>query len=79
MGLLEAGQGWGKTPLCITARGNIVASGNLCFRIFNLQLNVINKNVCDFYSAWVNQITVPVQSYSSISYTLLLSKFLAIY
>ena len=32
--------------LCITASGNILASGNLCFRVFKLQLKVINKNVC---------------------------------
>ena len=33
---------------CITANGNILASGNLRFRVFNLQLKVINKNFCYF-------------------------------
>ena len=42
--------------MCITAAGNILASGNLCFRVFKLQLKVINKNVCYLYSARVNQI-----------------------
>ena len=42
--------------VCITANGNILASGNLCFRVFNLQLKVINKNFCYLYSVWVNQI-----------------------
>ena len=37
--------GW----VCITASGNILASGNLCFRVFKLQLKVINKNVCYFH------------------------------
>ena len=37
-------------PMCITASGNILASGNLCFRVFKLQLKVINKNVCYLYS-----------------------------
>ena len=36
--------------VCITANGNIVASGNLCFRVFNLPLKVINKNFCYLYS-----------------------------
>ena len=31
------------TFLCITASGKILASGNLCFRVFKLQLKVINK------------------------------------
>ena len=43
-------------PLCITASGNILASGNLCFRVFKLQLKVIIKNVCYLYSARVNKI-----------------------
>ena len=38
------------TPLCITASGNILASGNLCSRVFKLQLKVIKKNVCYLYS-----------------------------
>ena len=33
-------------PLCITASGNILANGNLCFRLFKLQLKAINKNAC---------------------------------
>ena len=37
-------------PLCITANGNILPSGNLCFRVFKLQLKVINKNFCYLYS-----------------------------
>ena len=36
--------------VCITASGNILASGNLCFRVFKLQLKVINKNLCHLYS-----------------------------
>ena len=39
-----------KGPLCITASRNILASGNLCFRVFKLQLKVVNKNVCYLYS-----------------------------
>ena len=31
------------TSLCITASGNILASGNLGFKVFKLQLKVINK------------------------------------
>ena len=42
--------------MCITANGNILASGNLSFRVFNLQLKVIKKNICYLYSVWVNQI-----------------------
>ena len=42
--------------LCIRASGNILASGNLCFRLFKLQLKVINKNVFYLYRVWVNQI-----------------------
>ena len=43
--------------VCITAIGNIWANGNLCFRVFELQLlKVINKNVCYLHSVWVNQI-----------------------
>ena len=33
------------SPPCITASGNILASGNLCFGVLKLQLKVINKNV----------------------------------
>ena len=29
---------------CITAGGNILVRGKLCFRVFKLQLKVINKN-----------------------------------
>ena len=31
-------------PLCATARGNILSIGNLCFRVFKLQLKVMNKS-----------------------------------
>ena len=40
---------WGE-GVCITASGNILASGNLCFSVFKLQLKVINKNVCYLHS-----------------------------
>ena len=40
--------------LCITASGNILAGGNLCFRVYELQFKVINKNVCYLYSVWVH-------------------------
>ena len=30
------------TPLCVTASGNILTSGNLDFRVFKLQLKVVN-------------------------------------
>ena len=40
----------------ITASGNISANGNLCFRVFVLQLKVINKNICYLYSVRVDQI-----------------------
>ena len=34
-------------PLCIMCSGNILDGGNLCFRVFKLQLKVINKkNFC---------------------------------
>ena len=46
--------GWGG--MCITTSGNYMASGSLCFIVFKLQLNVINKNICYLYSVWVNQI-----------------------
>ena len=36
--------------VCITASGNILANGNFCFRVFKLQLKVINKNDCYLYS-----------------------------
>ena len=29
-------------PLCVTASGNILTSGNLDFRVFKLQLKVVN-------------------------------------
>ena len=38
-------------PLGITAIGNISANGNLYFKVFKLQLKVINKNVCYLYSS----------------------------
>ena len=44
------------STLYIAASGNILASGNLCFRVFKLQLKVINKNVCYLCSVRVNQI-----------------------
>ena len=44
----------GGSTLCITANGNILAGGSLCFRVFNLKLKVINKNFCYLYSVWVN-------------------------
>ena len=37
--------------LCITASENILASGNLFFRVLKLQLKVINKNICYLYNA----------------------------
>ena len=42
--------------MCITASGNILASGNLCSIVVKLQLKLINKNVCYLHSASVNQI-----------------------
>ena len=42
--------------LCITASENILAGRNLCFRVFKLQLKVINKNVCFLYNVKENQI-----------------------
>ena len=38
-----------QDPLCIAASGNILVSGNLCFRVFKFQLKVINKNICYLY------------------------------
>ena len=40
-----------KKKLCITAIGNILASGNLCVRVFKLQLKVIKKVlvICTVY------------------------------
>ena len=55
------------TRLCITASRNISANGNVCFRVFQLQLKVISKNICHLYSVHINQIA------------LFISKFLAIY
>ena len=49
----EGGRGEG---VCITANGNILANGNLCFTVTKLQLKVINEKFCYLYSAWVNQI-----------------------
>ena len=46
-------EGW----LYITATGNILANGSLCFRVLKLQLKIINKNICYLYSVWVNQIS----------------------
>ena len=40
------------------ANGNIVASGNLYFRVFNLQLKIINKNFCYLYSVLIKLIKV---------------------
>ena len=37
--------------VCITASGNILVCGNLCFRVFKFQLKVINENVCYLHSA----------------------------
>ena len=34
---------WQGKGVCITASGNILSIGNLCFRVFKLQLKVINK------------------------------------
>ena len=44
---IDGQERWG---VCITATGNILANGNLCFKVFKLQLKVINKNVCYLYS-----------------------------
>ena len=45
---------WSQTVnyggVCITASGNTLASGNLFFRVFKLQLKVIDKNICYLYS-----------------------------
>ena len=49
----KEGEGRG---VCITANGNILANGNLCFTVTKLQLKVINEKFCYLYSAWVNQI-----------------------
>ena len=43
-------QGGGGGGVCITAGGNISANENLCFRVFELQLKEINKNVRYLYS-----------------------------
>ena len=50
-GWVEGGGGGGALRLV-----DISPNGNLCFRVFKLQLKVINKNVCYLYSAWVNHI-----------------------
>ena len=39
---------WGGGALRLV---DISPNGNLCFRVFKLQLKVINKNVCYLYSA----------------------------
>ena len=44
-----------KKVVCMVS-GNILDNENLCFRVFKVQLKVINKNVCYLYSVWVNQI-----------------------
>ena len=54
MGLFRAAQErWegAKRLLCIMANENILASENLCFRVFKLWLKVINKNfvICTVY------------------------------
>ena len=36
--------------LCITASGNILASGNTRFRVLKLQLKMLNNNACYLYS-----------------------------
>ena len=36
--------------MCITASGNILASGNLCFRVFKLQLKFVISAVYTFIS-----------------------------
>ena len=33
--------------------GNILANGNLCFRVFKPQLKELNKNVCYFNNLWL--------------------------
>ena len=48
-GYLISGGGGGGVS--ITASGNILAGRNLCFRVFKLQLKVINKNICYLNSA----------------------------
>ena len=52
---MKKGEGEG-VGVCIAASGNILACGNLCFRVFKLQLKVINKKFCYLYSVWLNQI-----------------------
>ena len=38
-------------PLCVTANGNILASGNLCFKVFKLQLRgCLNEKKRPVYS-----------------------------
>ena len=37
---------FGQTPCAL----RLVASENLCFRVFKPQLKVINKNICYLYS-----------------------------
>ena len=39
-----------SNPLYITDSGNILACGDLCFRVFKRLLKVIGKNVCYLYS-----------------------------
>ena len=54
--LIYLGKEGGGMGVCITANGNILANGNLCFTVTKLQLKVINEKFCYLYSAWVNQI-----------------------
>ena len=42
--------------LRITASENISTNGNLCFKVFKLQLKVMKKMICYLKSAWVKQI-----------------------
>ena len=52
-----------RAQVCITTSENILANENLCFRVFKLQLKVINKNFCYLYSVQVNQfnqVTLPL-------------------
>lgn len=41
----------GRQGACITPRGNILASGNFCFRVFKLKLKVIKVifAICTVY------------------------------
>ena len=61
--------------VCITASGNILASGNLCFTVFKLELKVINKHIY-LFRIWGNQINYLIKP---ITYPLFLTNFPAIY